>query len=217
MTKIIFVLLLLSIIGILINVFVKKERDPKERRENIKFYALLSIVLFFFMGVVDSCSGKDIDSKSNDLSNVENYYENGIVDKDIETEEVDEYRIPRENIIGKSNKSITDIDGAFLFDESVRNDVTGNLRLTKIADNNLIQEYALDYYQQKFKNDNEIHGIINFNLNTTTSISIFGDHLDVVIHEYIDKEEHDAKKLFSGMVLKEYWIYKDNGDIEEIR
>ena len=40
--------------------------------------------------------------------------------------------------------------------------------------------------------------------------------ISVTIHEYVDKEEHDANKLFSGMVLGDYWIYLDNGDIEKI-
>lgn len=41
--------------------------------------------------------------------------------------------------------------------------------------------------------------------------------LDVTIYEYVDKEEHDAKKLFSGMLLTEYFVYIDNGDIEEVQ
>lgn len=36
-------------------------------------------------------------------------------------------------------------------------------------------------------------------------------------HEYVDKEEHDAKIMSSGMVLSEYYIYLDNGDIEKIQ
>ena len=45
---------------------------------------------------------------------------------------------------------------------------------------------------------------------------LFDNILSVTIHEYVNKEELDAKKLFSGMVLGEYWIYLDNGDIEKI-
>ena len=37
--------------------------------------------------------------------------------------------------------------------------------------------------------------------------------LDVTIYEYVDKEEHDAKVLFSGMVLDEYFIDIDSGEI----
>ena len=75
----------------------------------------------------------------------------------------DEKEVQRDNIIGKSDKSISDIEGSILFDKQVRNDVTGNLKLTRIADNMKVQEYALDYYNQKFENDKEIHAIVNFN------------------------------------------------------
>lgn len=36
-------------------------------------------------------------------------------------------------------------------------------------------------------------------------------------YEYVDKEEHDAKLLFSGKLLKEYHVNKDTGEIEEIQ
>ena len=40
---------------------------------------------------------------------------------------------------------------------------------------------------------------------------------DVSVYEYVDKEEHDTKLLFSGMLLKEYHVNKDTGEIEEIQ
>ena len=33
-----------------------------------------------------------------------------------------------------------------------------------------------------------------------------GDMLDVTVYEYVDGEEHDADKLFSGMLLKQYFV-----------
>ena len=63
-----------------------------------------------------------------------------------------------------------------------------------------------------------MHAIVNFSLNTTTSISVLPDGtLDVSIHEYIDGEEHDAKALFGGMLLKEYFINPQTGEFEEIQ
>lgn len=44
----------------------------------------------------------------------------------------------------------------------------------------------------------------------TTKISVMGNMLDVTIYEYVDKEEHDAKILYTGNLLKEYFIYTDN-------
>lgn len=99
----------------------------------------------------------------------------------------------------------------------VNNDVTGNWRIATIAENIEMQDYALDYYKEHFKSDVEIHAIVNFNYKTTTKISVMGNLLDVSVYEYVDKEEHDAKLLFSGTLLKEYHVNIDNGEIEEIQ
>ena len=123
--------------------------------------------------------------------------------------------INRENIIGTSNKDFKKISTSK--PTKVRNDTTGNWKLSKITTTDDILEYAKSYYDNNFTSDDEIHAIVNFTLNTTTCVStLFDNIISVTIHEYVDKEEHDANKLFSGMVLGDYWIYLDNGDIEKI-
>lgn len=119
----------------------------------------------------------------------------------------------------KIESGIYDIDGIeFSFSDSVRNDTTGNWRISLIADSATPDEYALDYYNTLFSSDNEIHGVINFSLNTTTRISILYEGvLDVTVLEYLDGEEHDAKELFGGDLLAEYWIHADTGEIEKIQ
>lgn len=111
-----------------------------------------------------------------------------------------------------------EIDGIdFLFSDSVRNDVTGNWRISLISDSATPETYALDYYNTLFSSDDEIHAIVNFSLNTTTKISVlYAGVLDVTVLEYVDGEEHDAKKLFGGSLLKEYWVHTDTGEIEEL-
>ena len=95
--------------------------------------------------------------------------------------------------------------------------MTGNWRIATIAENIEMQNVALDYYNTYFEGDEEIHAIVNFNYNTTTKISVMGNLLDVTVYEYVDKEEHDAKLLFSGNLLKEYHVNMDNGEIEEVQ
>ncbi len=114
-------------------------------------------------------------------------------------------------------KILAAIDDISFVVTHVPNDVTGNWRIASIAENIEMQDYALDYYKEYFKSDDEIHAIVNFNYKTTTKISVMGNLLDVSVYEYVDKEEHDAKLLFSGMLLKEYHVNKDTGEIEEIR
>lgn len=110
------------------------------------------------------------------------------------------------------------LDGISFRADKVRNDTTGNWRISLIAENIDMSEYALDYYKQYFTDDSEIHFIVNFNYNTTTKIMVMGgDQLDVTVQDYVSKEEHDAKVLGSGEVLAEYFVDKDTGEIEKVR
>jgi hypothetical protein len=54
--------------------------------------------------------------------------------------------------------------------------------------------------------------------NVTGQISkVMDDTLDVTLYEYVEDEEHDAKELFGGMLLKEYWVTISTGEVEEIQ
>ncbi len=109
------------------------------------------------------------------------------------------------------------IDGIKFTVSDVRNDKIGNWRISLIAENIEMQNCALDYYKHYFKDDKEIHAIVNFNYNTTTKISVVGNKLDVSVFEYVKKEEHDANLLFSGQLLKEYLVDKETGAVEEVK
>ena len=109
------------------------------------------------------------------------------------------------------------LDGSKFTVSKVRNDSTGNWRISLIAENIDMSEYALDYYKQYFTDDSEIHFIVNFNYNTTTKIMVVGGQLDVTVQDYVSKEEHDANILGSGTVLAEYFVDKETGEIEKIR
>lgn len=108
------------------------------------------------------------------------------------------------------------LDGISFRADKVRNDTTGNWRISLIAENIDMSEYALDYYKQYFTDDSEIHFIVNFNYNTTTKIMVMGGDLDVTVQEYVAKEEHDAKMLGSGTVLAEYLVDKETGEVKKI-
>ena len=104
-----------------------------------------------------------------------------------------------------------------VYSDSYRNDVTGKWRLSKIAENIDIENYALDYYKNYFKSDDEIHIIVNFTRNTTTRINAIGTLLDVAIMDYVDGEEHDAKLACSGTLLAEYHVNIDTGEITKVQ
>lgn len=97
------------------------------------------------------------------------------------------------------------------FENSVRNDVTGRWRLSKTSSSLVVSEHAVEYYNEMFSSNDEIHGIWNAALGTTTMISKSGNMLFVDTHEYVDGEEHDAKLLFSGMLLTSEVIDVETG------
>ncbi|MEA5083257.1 MAG: hypothetical protein VB018_03790 [Lachnospiraceae bacterium] len=120
-----------------------------------------------------------------------------------------------EEIVGISDQDISDVD--IIFDDTVRNDKTTNWRLARTADNIDFCKYALSYYNEYYKSDDEIHFMVNFTNKTTANMFVMSDYaIEVTFHEYVDKEEHDANTLGSGTVLETYFIYLDNGDIEKI-
>src|SRR5699024_435217 len=96
----------------------------------------------------------------------------------------------------------------------VRNDATGNWKMTTTSKKFDVEQDALEYYENHMK-DGEIHYIVSFATNTTTVIRDTGDFISVGVTEYKDKEEHDATTIGQGMLLQEYIIYPD-GEIEEI-
>lgn len=112
-------------------------------------------------------------------------------------------------------KDITKYD--IIFSDDYRNDSTGKWRRAETADNFDIQKYAVSYYDNYFKKDDEIHVFINFTRKTTTRIANMGGILDVSIHEYVKGEEHDANKALEGTLLNEYHVNIKTGKISKIQ
>lgn len=113
------------------------------------------------------------------------------------------------------SKDITEKD--INFQDEYRNDSTGKWRLATTSDSFDIQKYALSYYYNYFKSDDEIHILVNFTRMTTTRMAVAGNVLDVSIHEYTKGEEHDANKALSGILLNEYHVNMDTGKISKIQ
>ena len=99
---------------------------------------------------------------------------------------------------------------------NVRDDVTGNWRLSECASKDTVDKYALDYYRAYFEDDKEIHGIINFTLKTTTRLRVFNGTILCDTLEYVDGEEHSAKTLFSGLLLTQKEIDIETGEVTDI-
>lgn len=174
---------------------------PEEFRETVNLY--------------DYATGKLISEKKINSEDVEK--ETDKQEKDAKKSKKGTKKTPhREGMYGISDKDIYDTESYFRRDD-VRNDVTGNWRISVIAESIQMEEYALSYYEEFFRDKDEVHFIVNFNYNTTTCIQYMSGCIFVTVHEYVDGEEHDAKLLGGGMVLAQYIVYPDNGDIEQVQ
>ncbi len=122
----------------------------------------------------------------------------------------------RPGMYGKSDKLIYTLSDSFDV-SNVRNDKTGNWRICSITSPINMVDYADSYYTSKFKNNQEIHWIVNFTNQTTTCISYFNGILSVDVHAHVSGEEHYADTLGSGTILEKYYVYTDNKDIEKIK
>ena len=180
-----------------------------------KFYKklwFLVIIAFVAVGIVGCLDETEETADNQEGENTEETEENTDNQDAEDIEEIEEPE-PREDAIGKSDKDFSELTNSK--PSSVRGDNTGNWRKTTIAESVDIIEYIVSYNEIHMEKD-EVHAIINFNYKTTAMMNDFGSFISVRIHEYVDKEEHDASKLGGGMFLKEYHIYKDNGDIVEV-
>lgn len=107
--------------------------------------------------------------------------------------------------------------GLVRFSRNVDDDVTGNWRLLLYSSGEDILNYVVAYYQAYFEDDSEVHCVVNLGLGTTTIITASGDgSLFVKAHEYVDKEEHSAKTLGNGTLLKSYLVNLSTGEIEDL-
>lgn len=163
-------------------------------------------------------SDNDNETASDDSSNP--------ADAPVDISESDEATDKSENSIEVSSigDSMNDLKDVLNQNEnltwfgSVRNDTTGKWRLSEYASGDSQESFAADYYKAFFENNDEIHAVINMSLRTTARLQMINKNtIDVTIMEYVEDEEHDANVLFGGTLLKEYWVYLDTGNIEQIQ
>lgn len=98
------------------------------------------------------------------------------------------------------------------FNNSVRNDVTGNWRISATSDSFVPAEYAVEYYETMFSSGSEVHAIWNATLGTTTRITVASGIIFADTFEYVKGEEHDAKLLFSGQLLDSKMFDAETGE-----
>ncbi|MCM1115288.1 MAG: hypothetical protein NC397_07320 [Clostridium sp.] len=157
---------------------------------------ILTIVFVFWFLVLIACAGGDTsDTPTTNVTTTQQITQAETTEVTTKSTTTTTTEKPTKATTQATTKSKLETDGISFHISNVRNDVTGNWRIALISENIQMQDYAVDYYKEYFKDDKEIHAIVNFNYNTTTKLSVVGDSIDVTVYEYVDKEEHDAQKL----------------------
>lgn len=96
------------------------------------------------------------------------------------------------------------------------NDVTGNWRLAKFDTKDPAEGYIVDYHNDYFKNDKEVHFIYNFELNEVNVVRMFdSNYIELSIRKYIPDEEKDAKVAGSGEVIKECYVNIETKEVSD--
>ena len=163
------------------------EKKPFYKR----LWFIVAVIIFITLGLLGAFDEDEQQTKENNAEEV--------------TEEENNSNETNEN----EEKST---DTGFGKATSVRNDATGKWK--KVVTSKRFEPEDAIEYEEKHMNEGEVHFIVSFATNTTTSIRKDNEIIYLNVTEYEDKEEHDAKKLGSGMLLGEFQI-KD-GEVIEI-
>ena len=119
----------------------------------------------------------------------------------------------REYSIGRADKHISELGD--LDPQPVDNDKTGHWRVVEHDKGVDVTPYVLSYAEE-YMSDRGLHWIVDRANNTSTSIMDAGDYLLVRVYEHNEDDGIDAGSLGGGSELGAYWVYRDNGDIEDV-
>lgn len=185
---------------------------------------LLACVVLFFCGVGISMATGEVETKKDDKP-LKQQAEKEEGEKPTETEQAPSEEESASNPKSEPTSGQEDAQEALdealggspgMFSKTVRNDVTGRWRLFRYSSSETIADHAVEYYNAYFESDDEIHWVINFGLKTTSCIKLLSGSLYIDVYEYVEKEEHDAKALGSGMLLDSYSVDLSSQEINDL-
>lgn len=168
----------------------------------------LSLTLF---GCVQYEDGEPVEEPEEDTSTAAKSAGESETNESSATEDTaDDEKEKEDSSTDSLPENISDLDVS-----DVRNDDTDKLKKVVTSKDVNMPDNAVAYYDE-YMSEGEIHYIINFSNNTTTAINNMSGQLFVTITEYVDKEEHDANIIGSGMVLSDYIVSLSDDTIEEL-
>lgn len=201
---------------------MKKEKPKKKVSKKVIFFVLLFWVVIIISAGMSSEQEKlqKENKNSSAVSSVSSSSAAESTEPDTSADETASVDVPEETP-GKAYAAVQSADTSVLDDMGIKvcnvnDDITGNWRMTYVDTKETAEEYAIAYYKEYFKSDNEIHFLVNHHLKTTAVISNFGNQLDVRIYEYTLGEEYSADTIASGIKYGEWYVHLDTGEIQKL-
>ena len=210
---------------------MKKEKPKKKVSKKVIFFVLLFWVVIIISAGMSSeqeklqkenknSSSQSTASVVSAVSSVSSSSAAESTEPDTSADETAPVDVPEETP-GKAYAAVQSADTSVLDDMGIKvcnvnDDITGNWRMTYVDTKETAEEYAIAYYKEYFKSDNEIHFLVNHHLKTTAVISNFGNQLDVRIYEYTLGEEYSADTIASGIKYGEWYVHLETGEIKQL-
>ena len=210
---------------------MKKERPKKKVSKKVIFFVLLFWVVIIISAGMSSeqeklqkenknSSAQSTAPVASAVSSVSSSSAAESTEPDTSVDQTTSVDVPeetQENTYAAVESADTSVlDDMHIKVRNVNDDITGNWRMTYVDTKETAEEYAIAYYKEYFKSDNEIHFLVNQHLKTTAVISKFNNQLDVRIYEYTLGEEYSADTIASGIFYGEWYVHLDTGEIQKL-
>lgn len=205
---------------------MKKDTSKKPVYKKWWFWAIIIFIGLCIIVPNDSISDSDSDIAAENQGDVNDESSDLVAENESPDAPNSKQSDSSDAIKSDSEKSVSEMPDetsiklasyGVVFIGDVNNDVTGNWRYATYYSDVSQETIAVDYCNTYFKSDNEVHALINEANNTVACIQhMTSDLLGVTIHKYSKGEELDAKELFGGDVIAEYFVTISTGEIEEV-
>ena len=106
--------------------------------------------------------------------------------------------------------------GQFLYTDDVHGDKTGNWHCFTYHSASEPVDIASAYASAYGVQPGEVHALVNLGTKVSANLTTDGSVLYVDEYEYVQGEENDAEKMFTGQALSKYIVHLDSGEIEKL-
>ena len=199
-----FLWLVANIVMIVFIIKAIKSKDAAEKKKNRKIWLISLGAAFLCMVIAATTMPTTDDNETEEEAIVEEITAESTEDAAVtENTEVDEIEALKAEL-----KEKYDISEPSKF---AKGDTTGKWRINTVANSTPPNDYAVDY-AKAYMSEGDVYYIVNLSLKTTNQFRLNNNILEVYTTEYVDKEEHDASAIGSGMEYSDKYYDMSTGE-----